>query len=147
MKFKKKKVEKFLGEILVDRGIISLEQLKKVLDVQKEEGGLTGEIIVRLGFAREEDIAQCISFQYGVPYLPLENYDIPLDVIKLVPRNVASHYCAIPIDKIGNTLTVAMANPLNERAIEDIEDITSLDIQVFVSTVSDIKKAIEKFYG
>jgi type IV pilus assembly protein PilB len=146
MRFRKK-VNKLLGEILVDMGIINKEQLKQALDEQTKRGGVIGEVIVQLGFATEEEIAQCLSFQYGFAYLLLENYEINSEVIKLVPKNVASHYCLIPLDKINNTLTVAMANPLNLEAIEDLEDVTSLDIQVFVSTPTDIRKAIEKYYG
>ncbi len=146
MRFRKKKIEKLLGEILVEKNIITSEQLKEVLDTQAKEGGLIGEIIVNKKFATEEEIAQCISFQYGFPFLPLENYDIPQEVIKLIPKNVAHHYCLIPIDKIGNTLTVAMANPLNMEAVEDLEDITSLNIQIFISTSSDVRKAIARFY-
>ena len=146
MRFRKKKIEKLLGEILVEKNIITQEQLKEVLDTQVKEGGLIGEIIVNKKFATEEEIAQCISFQYGFPFLPLENYDIPPDVVKLISKNVAQHYCLIPIDKIGNTLTVAMANPLNMEAAEDLEDITSLNIQIFVSTASDIRRAIERSY-
>ena len=146
MRFKKKKIDKLLGEILVEKDIITSEQLKETLDVQAKEGGLIGEIIVKKKFATEEEIAQCISFQYGFPFLPLENYDIPPDAAKLVPKNVAQHYCLVPIDKIGGTLTVAMANPLNMEAAEDIEDLTSLNIQIFVSTSSDVRVAIERSY-
>ena len=70
----RKKIEKLLGEILVERGILTEENLKKARDVQIKEGGVIGEIITHLGFAKEEDIAQCIAFQYGFPYLPLEIY-------------------------------------------------------------------------
>jgi len=143
---KPEKKEKLIGEILVEREIITPHQLKKALEVQQKEGGLIGEIIVRLGFATEEEIAQCLSFQYGFPYLPLENYEISEEVIKLVPVHVCQHYCLIPLDKIGNTLTVAICDPLNKEAIEDLEELTSLNIQVFVSTSSDIRKAIEKYY-
>jgi type IV pilus assembly protein PilB len=146
MSYHKKRIEKLLGEILVERSVISAAQLKQALEVQMREGGLIGEIIVKLGFVSEENIAQCISFQYGFPFLPLENYDIPPDVLKVVPKNVAQHYCLIPIDKIGSTLTVAMSNPLNVEAAEDLEDITSLEIQIFVSTASDVRKAIERCY-
>ncbi|HIE36103.1 MAG TPA: hypothetical protein EYP89_02575 [Candidatus Omnitrophica bacterium] len=145
MKFQRK-IEKPLGQILIERGIITKEQLNKVLEIQKKEGGLIGEVIVKLGFAKEIDIAHCLSLQYGFPYLPLENYEISKEVINLLPKKVSSHYCLIPIDKIGNTLTVVMANPLNTQAIEDLEDITHCDIQIFISTPSDIRKSIEKFY-
>ena len=146
MKFRKKKIDKLLGEILVERNIITPEQLKEALDIQTREGGLIGEIIIRNKFATEEEIAQCISFQYGFPFLPLENYDIPREVTKLVPKNVAQHYCLVPIDKIGDNLTVAMSNPLNVEAAEDLEDLTSLNIQIFVSTSSDVRMAIERSY-
>ena len=141
-----RQVHKPLGQILVERGVIDSTQLQKVLEVQKHDGGLIGEIIIEQGFANEEDIAYCLSLQFGYPYLSLENYEISQDIGKIIPKNVCAHYCLIPIDRIGNTLTVAMANPLNIQAIEDLEDIVHCDIQVFVSTPSDIRGSIEKFY-
>ena len=141
-----KKVDKPLGQILVERGVITSSQLQKSLETQQQEQGLIGEIIVKLEFAKEEDIAYCLSLQYGFPYLPLENYEISSEVVSLVSKNVCSHYCLVLIDKIGKTLTIAMANPLNNNAIEDLEDLTGCDIQIFVSTPSDIRKCIDKFY-
>ena len=140
-----RQVHKPLGQILVERGVINNTQLQKVLEVQKHSGGLIGEIIIEQGFAKEEDIAYCLSLQFGYPYLSLENYEISPDIVKIVPKNVCAHYCLIPIDKIGNTLTVAMSNPLNTQAIEDLEDTTHCDIQIFVSTPSDIRGNIKKF--
>jgi len=135
-----------LGELLVERGIIDQRQLEKALALQKEKGGLIGEILVELGFAKEEDIAQSLTAQYGFPFLPLSNYEINADVIDIVPARVARQYVLIPIDKIGNNLTLAMSNPLNIQAIEDVELLSGCNIQTFVSTSSDIKKAIEKYY-
>jgi type IV pilus assembly protein PilB len=140
-----KQIDKPLGQILVERGVINNTQLQQSLEAQKHSGGLIGEIIVELGFTKEEDIAHCFSLQFGYPYLSLENYEISQDIVKLIPKNVCTHYCLIPIDRIGNTLTVAMANPLNIQAIEDLEDITHCDIQIFVSTPSDIRNSIENF--
>ena len=141
-----KQIDKPLGQILVERGVINNNQLLKALEGQKRDGGLIGEIIVELGFAKEEDIAYCLSLQFGYPYLSLENYEVAQDIIKIIPKNVATHYCLVPIDKISNTLTVAMANPLNIQAIEDLEDMTQCDIQIFVSTPSDIRGCINKFF-
>jgi type IV pilus assembly protein PilB len=141
-----KKTEKPLGQILVEKGIIIPAQLEKALEAQRREGGLIGEVLVRLGFATEEAIAHCLSLQFGFPYLPLQNYEMQEAVVRLIPKNVASHYCLIAIDKIENTLTIAIANPLNVQAIEDLEDLTHCDIQVFVATPSDIRASIEKFY-
>jgi len=142
----KKKIEKPLGQILVERGIITAAQLNKALEAQKRGEGLLGEVIVELGFAKEEDIAYCLSLQFGYPYLPLENYEVSSEVAKVVPKNVCTHYCLIPLDKIETTLTVAMANPLNVQAVEDLEDLTKCDVQIFVSTPTDIRKSIEKLY-
>jgi len=135
-----------LGELLIERGVINQGQLDKALAYQKEKGGLIGEILVELGFAREEDIAQALTAQYGFPYLPLANYEINPEITNIIPARVARQYILVPIDKVGNNLTVAMSNPLNVQAIEDIELISGLNVQTFVSTSTDIKKAIEKYY-
>ena len=142
----KKITTKQLGELLIERGVINKRQLEKGLNTQKEKGGLIGEVLVELGFAKEEDIAQALTCQYGFPYLPLKNYEIDCELIRIIPEHVARQYCLIPIDKIGKNLTLAMANPLNIQAIEDIEMSTNCVVQTFVSTASDVRKAIEKYY-
>jgi type IV pilus assembly protein PilB len=139
-------VHKQLGELLLERKVINSNQLEKALSVQREKGGLLGEILVDLGFAKEEDIAQAITTQYGFPYLPLSNYSIEDEVIRIIPERVARQYCLIPVDRIENNLSIAMSNPLNLQAIEDLELLTGCNIQTFVSTASDIKRAIEKYY-
>lgn len=142
----KRIVGKQLGELLIERGVIDHKQLDKAIAVQKDRNALLGEIIVELGFATEEDIAQALTCQFGFPYLPLTNYDIDDEVIKTVPENVCRQYCLIPIDKIGKSLTLAMANPLNQQAVEDVEMISGCLIQIFVSTTTDIRNAIENYY-
>ena len=135
-----------MGELLIERGILNQQQLEKALVHQKERGGLIGEILVELGFVKEEDIAQALTAQYGFPYLPLSNYDINPDILHVIPGRVVRQYLLVPIDKIGNNLTLAMSNPLNVQAIEDVELLSGCSVQTFVSTSSDIKKAIEKYY-
>lgn len=139
-------INKQLGELLIERGIINQSQLEKALAVQQEMGGLIGEILVELKFAKEDEIAQTLTAQYGFPYLPLANYDINPEIANIVPGRVARQYLLIPIDKIGNNLTLAMSNPLNIQAIEDVELLSGCSVQSFVSTSSDIKRAIEKYY-
>lgn len=141
-----KKINKKLGELLIERGVITKGQLEEALKEQRSSLGFIGEIIVSLGFAREEDIVYTLSMQYGFPYLPLENYDIAPEVVKLIPEQVARQYLAVPIDKIGDTLTLVMANPLNPHAIEDIEYITKCRLQIFITTSTDVKSTIDKFY-
>lgn len=142
----KKIINKQLGELLIERGIINKQQLDAALIFQQEKGGLIGEILVQLGFVREEDIARALTAQYGFPYLPLSNYEINPEVIRIIPSRVAWQYLLIPVDKTGNNLTLAMSNPLNVQAIEDVELTSGCSVQTFVSTASDVKRAIERCY-
>lgn len=139
-------ITKTIGQLLLEKGVIKQSQLDEALKIQKEKGGLLGQILSILGYVTEEQIAQAITVQYGFPYLPLSNYDVDPEAVKLIPENVARQYCLIPIDKIGNTVTTAMADPLNTQAIEDIELVTNSSVQIFVSTATDIKQAIDKYY-
>lgn len=144
--FGKKVINKKLGELLMDAGLITLAQLDQALELQKDKGGLIGEILVQLKFTTEEDIAKTLTAQYGFAYLPLSNYEIDSELAKLIPERVANQYCLIPIDRMSNNLTIAMSNPLNSQAVEDIETISGCSVQIFVSTTTDIRQAIGKFY-
>ncbi len=146
MKHFRKTTNKHLGELLVERGILTRQQVQEAVDHQKTNGGLFGEVLVKLGYATEENIAQALTTQYGFPYLPLANYEIDVEVIKTVPENVCRQFCLIPIDKIGKSLTLAMSNPLNVQAAEDVELITGCTVQAFVATATDIKSSINKYY-
>ena len=136
----------YLGELLLERKIITKDNLNKALEIQKEKGGLLGEVLVGMGLVQEEDIALALTAQYGFPYLPLSNYEIDARILNVVPAQVCSQYCFIPVDIIGNNLTLAMSNPLDKKAIEDIENVTGKTIQVYVATPKDIRQAIEKYY-
>ena len=146
MKNFKKATNKQLGELLVERGVINNEQLHIALEHQKGHGKLLGEVLVDLKFATEKDIAQALTHQYGFPFLPLSNYEIDPEVLSAIPENICRQFCLIPIDKIGKSLTLAMANPLNAQAAEDVELITGCVVQTFVSTSTEIKQAIAKYY-
>jgi len=137
---------RLIGELLVEKGLITKEQLNQALTIQKQKGGLIGEILVALGYVKETDIALALTSQYGFPYLPLDSYEIDPEIIKIVPENVARQYNLIPIDKFGNNLSVAMSNPLNDEAIEDVTLLVNCNVQIFVSTSSDIRRAIERYY-
>ena len=146
MALAKRRIGEKLGEILIRSGSISEDQLQRALDFQRREGGLLGEILVKLGYVNEREIVQALTAQYGFPYLPLENYEISEKCAQIVPENVARQYSIVPVDSIGNLLTIAMSNPLNEKAIEDIEMITRRKVQVFISTVTSIHEATKKLY-
>lgn len=141
-----KTTNKQLGELLIERGIITRDQLESVLRSQKEKGGLLGELLVEMNFATEKDIAQALTCQYGFPYLPLASYEVEEEILGAVPENICKKHCLVPIDKIGKSLTLAMANPLNVNAIDDVEAATGCSVQVFVSTSTEIKQYIDKVY-
>lgn len=143
----RKTTAKLLGELLIERRVITKKDLDKALELQREKGGMVGEILVDLELAKEEDIAQALTAQYGFPYLPLINYEIEPEIMEIVPRNVCEQYCLIPIDKIESNLTLAMSNPLNKEAIEDVEEVTKCTVQIFVTTTSDIRNALSKYYN
>lgn len=147
MRHFKKTTAKQLGELLIERGVINHDQMNLAREYQDKQGGLLGEILVQLKFATEKDIAQALTCQYGFPYLPLANYEIDSEVIHAVPEGLCRKFCLIPIDKIGKSLTLAMANPLNFQAMEDVELITGCTVQTFVSTATEIKQAIDKYYA
>ncbi len=142
----KKLIQKQLGQLLIDNKLITPENLEEALSVQKEKGGLLGQVLVSLGYTTEEAIARALTAQYGFPYLPLSGYEIDQEIAKMIPENVAKQYGLIAVDRIGNILTVAMSNPLNSQAIEDIEMTTHLKVQAFVSTTADVVEAIKRCY-
>jgi type IV pilus assembly protein PilB len=146
MKNFRKIVNKHLGEILLERGMISRIQLEDALKIQKERNVLLGEILVSLKYTTEENIVQALTSQYGFPYLPLSNYEISPDVLSTVSISICKKYCLIPIDKIGKSLTLAMANPLNVEALEEVELATNCMVQAFVSTATDINASIKRYY-
>ncbi len=142
----KKILQKQLGELLIDCRLITREQLEECLVLQKEKGGLLGQILVSLGYTTEEAIAQSLTAQYGFPYLPLGSYEVETEVAKVIPEYVAKQYGLIAVDRVGSILTVAMSNPLNTQAIEDVEMLTHYKVQVFVTTATDVSNAIKNIY-
>ena len=142
----KKILQKQLGELLIDCRLITREQLEEALSLQKEKGGLLGQILVALHYTTEEAIAQSLTAQYGFPYLPLAGYEIDPEVAKIIPEHVAKQYGLIAVDRVGSILTVAMSNPLNTQAIEDVEMLTHYKVQVFVTTSTDVSNSIKSIY-
>ena len=139
-------ITKRIGEILIERGSINAKQLEQAIAHQKEHGGLLGRVLVQLGFVTEEEVALTLTTQYGFPYLPLDNYEIDNELTQTVPEQMARQYCLMPVDRIGNALTLAMADPSDVKAIENIELVSKCVVQTFVSTPTDIVKAIDRYY-
>jgi type IV pilus assembly protein PilB len=146
MKHFHKTVNKQLGEILIERGVLSRSKLEEALAYQKEKGILFGEALVQMKLATEEEVVQALTCQFGFPYLPLSNYEIAPEVVNTVSLDLCKRYCLVPIDKIGRSLTLAMANPLNVQALEEVEKASDCSVQAFVSTATDINNAINRYY-
>src|SRR3990167_3039109 len=120
----KRIITKRIGEVLLERGVITRTKLEEALTYQKEHGGLMGQVLIQLGAVTEEEIALALTAQYGFPYLPLDNYEIDGGLTALIPEETARQYCLIPVDRIGNALTLAMADPSNLQAVEAVELMT-----------------------
>jgi type IV pilus assembly protein PilB len=136
-----------LGAMLVSSGLISDEQLKKALATQKNEGGRLGSILVKLGFVQEDKLMTFLSKQYGVPYVDLNKFQINTAVIKHIPPDVAQKYRIMPINRSGATITIAMVDPSNIFAIDDIKFMTGYNVEAVVATEGAIVEAIKKYYG
>ncbi len=144
---KKRVTEKRLGELLVEWGTLSPRQLEDALAVcKKRQGALIGEVIVELGLATEEDIMKVLIAQYKFPYISLESCDADPSVTALIPEKIARQYHVLPLDKVSSVLTVAMANPLNVKALDEIRVLTGCDISIIISTPTEIKKNIDRCY-
>jgi type IV pilus assembly protein PilB len=136
-----------LGDILVKDNLLSAEQLKKALDYQKQHGGRLGSCLVKLGLVSDEDITAVLSRQYGVPSINLKFYEVDPAVIRLVPQETAVRYQIVPLSRVGSTLTIAMTDPTNVFAMDDIKFMTGFNVEPVVASESSINEAIHKFYG
>lgn len=136
-----------LGEMLVSAELVTKEQLEQALQMQKKRGGRLGSNLVSLGFVEEEELTEFLSEQYGVPSINLSQFDIDTSVLKLVPADVAKKYLLIPINRTGATLTIAMADPSNVFAMDDIKFLTGYHVEPVVASEGSIKDALSKYYG
>ncbi len=135
-----------LGELLVNKGLITQKQLDDGLHEQKMSGNKLGSSLVKLGFISEKNLVAFLSKHYGVPAIDLTEAEIESEAIKMIPMDVVFKYQIIPIKRVGSTLRVAMCDPSNILAIDDIKFLTSCHVEVFVSSESAVKTAIDKYY-
>jgi type IV pilus assembly protein PilB len=136
-----------LGELLIKAGLVTQKQIEEALQLQKTNGGKLGYNLVKLGHVKEEDITSLLSEQYGVPAIHLEHFEIDESILKHIPSDVAQKYLLIPIERTGATLTVAMADPSNVFALDDIRFITGYQVEPVVAAEASIREAIAKYYG
>ena len=136
-----------IGELLLKEERITSAQLQEALDRQKTHGGKLGFNLVQLGFVQDEEIATLLSRQYGVPSINLSQFEIDDGVIKLVPAATAHKYEVVPVSRAGATLTIAMSDPTNVFAVDDIKFMTGYNVEPVVASQTAIVAAIAQYYG
>ena len=135
-----------LTEILINNKLITAEHLQQALKVQMNKGGKLSDIIVELKFIKESELINTLSESLGLPLIDLKRFKIDLEIAKIIPVEIARHYQIIPISKMGDTITLAMADPLNIFAIDHVQSLTGFKINPIISSVADINQTIELSY-
>ena len=136
-----------LGEILLKESLITQDQLDKALEFQRSNGGKLGSCLTKMGFITDDDITGVLSRQYGVPSINLKYYEIDPNVIKLIPQDTDLRYQVVPLSRVGSVLTIAMTDPTNGFAMDDIKFMTGFNVEQVVASESAIGEAISRFYG
>ncbi|MBC7901524.1 MAG: Flp pilus assembly complex ATPase component TadA, partial [Saprospiraceae bacterium] len=136
-----------LGEILVRENLVTPQQLREALDFQRTSGGRLGSNLVKLGIISDDVITAVLSRQYGVPSINLDLFHIEDDVIKLISQEVALKYMVLPVSRVGSTLTLAMADPTNVFAMDDIKFMTGFNVEPVIASEQSIQMSVGKYYG
>src|SRR5215208_3062817 len=136
-----------LGELLLKENMVTPQQLQEALSHQKMNGGKLGKAFVSLGYVRDEEITSLLSRQYGVPSINLDHFEVDPAIIKIIPAETSRKYQILPLSRSGATLTIAMADPTNVFAMDDIKFMTGYNVEPVVASETSLEEAIEKYYG
>src|SRR5687768_287657 len=136
-----------IGELLLKEKRITVEQLQEALTHQRQNGGKLGLNLIKLGFVKDSDITALLSKQYGVPSISLAEFEVDPSVVKLVSAETAQKYQIVPLARAGATLTIAMIDPTNVFAMDDIRFMTGYNVEPVVASEIAVLDAIEKYYG
>ena len=136
-----------LGELLLRNKLVTKEQLDKALELQKTNNSKLGYNLVKMGFVSDEEIATCLSKQFGISAINLSHFEIDQSVLDLVPVEVCRKYDLLPVNRTGAVLTVAMSDPTNIRAMDEINFICGYQVEPVVASEYAIKESIDKYYG
>ena len=136
-----------IGELLLKEKRITAEQLQDALTYQRQNGGKLGANLVKLGYIQDDEITALLSKQYGVPSISLAQFEIDPAVIKLVPAETARKYQIVPLSRSGATLTIAMTDPTNVFAMDDVKFMTGYNVEPVVASETGVSESIEKYYG
>ncbi len=135
------------GEVLLKTGKLTPQQLQEALAIQKDQGGRIGNILVKEGYLSERELMQALSQHFGVPAIDLESMEVDETVIKIIPAEIARKYTIVPVGRAGATVTLAMVDPTNVFAIDDIKFMTGYRVEPVVAAETAIRAAIDRYYG
>src|SRR3954454_7690680 len=135
-----------IGELLLKEKRITSDQLQQALNHQKQNGGKLGYNLVKLGFVKDEEITALLSKQYGVPSINLSQFEVDPAVVKLIPAETAHKYQIVPLSRAGATLTIAMTDPTNVFAMDDIKFMTGYNVEPVVASETAVSEAIARYY-
>src|SRR3954465_324069 len=136
-----------LGELLVRENLISVQQLRKAQEQQQKDGTRIGTALIKTGAIEESKLTDFLSKQYGVPAINLKDFDVDPEIIKLVSKEVAEKHLVIPVNRAGPSLIVAMCDPSNIYAVDDLKFLTGYNIEAVVASEISIRDAIERYYA
>ena len=144
-----RRTKKKIGELLLLKGLITREQLQQAIlfkSTQRQDK-LLGQILVELGYVNEGELSGILALQCGYPYIDIDQCKIEPAVLALLPENMVKKYRIFPIDKIQDIFTVAMVDPLDKLAIEQIKKLTKSDVRIFLTTPLELDEMFLKYYG
>ncbi|OGX17024.1 MAG: hypothetical protein A3K83_02845 [Omnitrophica WOR_2 bacterium RBG_13_44_8b] len=138
---------KLLGEILLEKGILTRENLEKAVNEQKRTGEYIGSLLIRMGYIAEKELLGVLSEQFGIPYQSIKDTSIEDKIISSVPAKYAWHYKFMPLKIKGNVLTIAISNPMDMWLVEDIKLHLGFDVEIVLASEHEIRESLRKYYG
>ena len=144
-----RRVKTKIGELLLQKGLITPEQLQEALSVQhtRDKDKQLGQILIELGYVGREEFYGILAVQSGYPYIIINHYTIEPNILSLIPQTIVKKYQVLPLDKIQDILTVAMVNPLDKIVIDQIEKLTKSNVKVFLTTRLELEEVFSRYYG
>lgn len=139
--------KKRLPDMLLEQGLVTEEQLRECINLQRQTGNSLATLLVEKGYLAEEDLVVTLSEQLGIPHIRVAHYSIPKEILAEVPESLARQYLMLPVSVTGDVLTLAMADPLNIMALDDLRMLTSYEIEPVVAVASELQDAISRHYG
>lgn len=136
-----------LGEILIEDGVLTPQSLEEALTQQKKEGGLIGQILIRLGYVSEEQVIAAVGKQLKIPYVPLACYSVNNDTALQLGEDFCRRHLVLPFDQDGKNIFLAMGDPLNELAVVEIQKKFNLNLQIFISTPTEILNRVDLIFN